>query len=245
MTNKTRNIGWLIAAGLLAAALVAPSAVFAIDGSNEKDGGIAWNDPEFLKEDCEEELGPGEVLWHFVQNQLPEGITSGLLSITATVGGNPVAINDIPNSPSPANVLHWYVPTPEAILLTFTSNVGGDGNLVLGHICYGGPEEESESPSDVVESESPSDVVESEEPSGSVDVETEEPSGSVDVETEEPSGSVEEVTGTPEEEKTPPQTDTIGAPANTASNSGLQMILLGLAALVATALIVTPSHKRR
>ena len=57
--QKSRSIGWLIAAGLLGAALIAPSAAFAIDGSNEKEDGIAWNDPEFQgsAEDCED-AGP-------------------------------------------------------------------------------------------------------------------------------------------------------------------------------------------
>ena len=64
MKTKSRSIGWLIAAGLLGAALIAPSAAFAIDGSNEKEDGIAWNDPDFQgsTEDCEDaepRAGPG------------------------------------------------------------------------------------------------------------------------------------------------------------------------------------------
>jgi len=222
--NKTKNIGWLIAAGLLGAALIAPSAAFAIDGSNEKDGGIAWNDPDFQgsAEDCEgADLAPGEVLWHFVQTNVADEVASGNLWVTVTaVQGE---VGPVASYKKSGKVLHWAVISPETTLLEWRSDVGGDGNLNLSHICYGGPEEESESPSEEV---------------------SESPSGSVEEFTEEPSGSVEEVTGTPEEEVTPPSTDTIGA-GNTASSSGLQLVLLGLAALVATALIVTPSRKRR
>ncbi len=135
-------------------------------------------------------------------------------------------------------VLHWAVISPETTLLEWRSDVGGDGNLNLSHICYGGPEEESESPSEEV-SESPSEEV-SESPSEEV---SESPSGSVEEFSEEPSGSVEEVTGTPEEEKTPPQTDAIGA-GSTPTSDSWQLVLLALAAVLATALIVTPSGRK-
>ncbi len=251
--NKTKNIGWLIAAGLLGAALVAPSAAFAIDGSNEKEGGIAWNDPDFQgsEEECDgADLQPGQVLWHFVQTKVADEVASGNLWVTVTaVQGE---VGPVASYKKAGKVLHWAVISPETTLLEWRSDVGGDGNLNLSHICYGGPEEESESPSEEVSespseevSESPSEEV-SESPSEEVsESPSEEVSESPSEEvSEDPSGSVEEVTGTPEEEVTPPSTDTIGA-GNTASSSGLQMVLLGLAALVATALIVTPSRKRR
>ena len=57
-----------------------------------------------------------------------------------------------------------------------------------------------------------------------------------------PSGSVDAETGTPE--ITPPPTDIAGN-SNTPSGGAWQLILIGLAALMATALIVTPSPKRR
>jgi hypothetical protein len=52
-----------------------------------------------------------------------------------------------------------------------------------------------------------------------------------------------EETGTPEEEKTPPQTDTIGS-GSTPTSGGWQLVLLALAAILATALIVTPAGRK-
>ena len=247
MNTKTRNIGWLIAAGLLAAALVAPSAAFAIDGSNEKEGGIAWNDPGFqgTGDDCKDAgLEPGEVLWHFVQTSVADEVASGNLWVTVTAA--PDELGPIASYKKSGGVLHWAVISGETTLLEWRSDVAGTGNLNLSHICYGGPEEESESPSDEVESESPSDTVESESPSDAVESEvvSEEPSGSVEEVSGEPSGSVEEVSGTPEEEdKTPPSTDSIGA-GSTPTSDSWQLILLALSAVLATALIVTPSSRK-
>ncbi len=80
----------------------------------------------------------------------------------------------------------------------------------------------------------------------SVPVETE----SVPVETEsvpvqtEPVGSVEAETGTPKEDVTPPSTDALTPTNNTPSNDGWQLVLIALAALIATALILTPASRK-
>ena len=58
-----------------------------------------------------------------------------------------------------------------------------------------------------------------------------------------PSGKVDAETGTPDEGVTPPATDTIGA-HGTASNDGWQLVLVALAALIATVLIITPSSRK-
>ena len=58
-----------------------------------------------------------------------------------------------------------------------------------------------------------------------------------------PSGKVDAETGTPDEGVTPPATDTIGA-HGTASNDGWQLVLVALAALIATVLILTPSSRK-
>ena len=165
MNKTTHRIGWLIAAGLLAAALVAPSAAFAIDGSNEKEGGIAWNDPGFqgTGDDCKDAgLEPGEVLWHFVQTSVADEVASGNLWVTVTAA--PDELGPIASYKKSGGVLHWAVISGETTLLEWRSDVAGTGNLNLSHICYGGPEEESESPSDEVESESPSAEIESRAP---------------------------------------------------------------------------------
>ncbi len=73
----------------------------------------------------------------------------------------------------------------------------------------------------------------------SVPVETE----SVPVQTE-PVGSVEAETGTPKEDVTPPSTDALTPTNNTPSNDGWQLVLIALAALIATALILTPASRK-
>ncbi|MEO5964997.1 MAG: hypothetical protein ABIR11_05985 [Candidatus Limnocylindrales bacterium] len=219
--NKTRKLGWIATATLLGAALLAPSIVTANTG-HQSGSDIAWNDPDFQgsDEDCANaDLAPGEVLWHFVQTQVADGITSGKLSGTITEG----AFGPIASYKKSGGVLHWQVITGQTTLLTFMSDVTSDGNLNLSHICVG-PELESESPS------------------ASLPVETESPSASMPVETESPSGSVEAETGTPQ--VTPPSTDSVSGDSSS-TGTGLQLLLLGLGALTATALVVKPSRKRR
>jgi hypothetical protein len=58
-----------------------------------------------------------------------------------------------------------------------------------------------------------------------------------------PSGKVDAETGTPDEGVTPPATDTIAAHSST-SNDGWQLVLVALAALLATVLILTPSARK-
>ena len=58
-----------------------------------------------------------------------------------------------------------------------------------------------------------------------------------------PSGSVDSETGTPNEDVTPPSTDTL-TPPNTPSSDGWQLVLLALAAMLATALILTPASRK-
>jgi hypothetical protein len=69
------------------------------------------------------------------------------------------------------------------------------------------------------------------------------PVESAPVESSTPDGSVEAATGTPHEGVTPPATDSITTKATT-SSSGWQLVLVALAALIATALILTPATRR-
>jgi hypothetical protein len=122
-------------AALLLVALAAPAAL-AVE--TKQSYPLTWNDPDFLNtvEECEEDVakwnvGPGEVLWHFVQTpDKGESPASGNLFINETVG--PIASVD-----SPANVLHWYVVQPASFttITKLESDVDG-GNLVLSHTCY-------------------------------------------------------------------------------------------------------------
>ena len=62
-------------------------------------------------------------------------------------------------------------------------------------------------------------------------------------ECETPVGSVDAETGTPNEDVTPPSTDTL-TPTNTPSSDGWQLVLLALAAMLSTALILTPASRK-
>jgi hypothetical protein len=59
-----------------------------------------------------------------------------------------------------------------------------------------------------------------------------------------PKGSVEAETGTPNEDVTPPSTDTLTPTNNTPSNDGWQLVLIALAALIASALVLTPARSK-
>ena len=252
--NKIRLAGWLAVGGLLGAALLAPSAALATD-LHASQQGTAWNDPQFQgsAEDCDGlKLGPGDVVWHFVLTS-PDA-DSGHLTATFDKAGDVT----VENADSPAAVLHFYVWTGHDTLLDAeTTDV--DGNLLnLSHICAG---KEVESESVPVETES---VPVETQPAESHPVETESApveTASVPVETKSapvetesvpvatgshgvPEGSVEAATGTPKEDVTPPSTDTLTPANNTPSNDGWQLVLIALAALLATALILTPASRK-
>ena len=256
--NKIRLAGWLAVGGLLGAALLAPSAALATDLHTSQQG-TAWNDQEFQGSaaDCKGlELGPGDVVWHFVLTS-PDA-DSGHLTATFDKAGD----KTVENADSPAATLHFYVWTGHDTLLDAeTTDV--DGNLLnLSHICAG---KEVESESVPVETasvpvETESVPVETE----SVPVETESvpvETATVPAETESvpavtpcadctpathsvPEGSVEAATGTPKEDVTPPSTDTLTPAGSTPSNDGWQLVLIALAALLATALVLTPATRK-
>ena len=252
--NKIRLAGWLAVGGLLGAALLAPSAALATD-LHASQQGTAWNDPQFQgsAEDCDGlKLGPGDVVWHFVLTS-PDA-DSGHLTATFDKAGDVT----VENADSPAAVLHFYVWTGHDTLLDAeTTDVDGD-LLNLSHICAG---KEVESESVPVETES---VPVETQPAESHPVETESApveTASVPVETKSapvetesvpvatgshgvPEGSVEAATGTPKEDVTPPSTDTLTPANNTPSNDGWQLVLIALAALLATALILTPASRK-
>ena len=264
--NKIRLAGWLAVGGLLGAALLAPSAALATD-LHASQQGTAWNDPQFQgsAEDCDGlKLGPGDVVWHFVLTS-PDA-DSGHLTATFDKAGDVT----VENADSPAAVLHFYVWTGHDTLLDAeTTDVDGD-LLNLSHICAG---KEVESESVPVETESvpvetESVPVETESvpvETATVPVETESvPVETASVETDRPvetatpipcadctpathgvpEGSVEAATGTPKEDVTPPSTDALTPANNTPSNDGWQLVLIALAALLATALILTPASRK-
>jgi hypothetical protein len=247
MGKTFRTTGWLAVVALLAAALVAPATVFAIDG--HQDFPIAWDDPAYQgsDEECSSlDLAPGEVYWHFVQTQIPDSLTDpadALLSID--IAGTDDDVAGLPAYDINGKTVHWQATTPQITLDGISSNVGGDGVLNLSHICLGA-EKETPTPSDEEETPTPSDeetpTPSDEETPTPSDEET--PTPSDEEETPTPEGSVEELTGTPEEDVTPPSTDTLVATGSSPSNTSWQLVLVATAALLATALILTPAQRR-
>ena len=288
--HNTRKFGWIVTAGLLGAALIAPNAAFAVatnwatvtghaDSSSDNNQADTWG------KDCTKLEEPGGSTYVL-------GKSYDLVVVKA--GSD--------QSTTYANTLFANATAGETVWAD--SNGSGafdEGDKTISHIIFCGPQEEEsasvpvesesipvESASIPVESasipvESASVPVESESipvesasipvesasipvesasvpvesasipvESASVPVESASipvesasvpvESASIPVESTDPSGSVDAETGTPE--ITPPPTDIAGS-ANTPSGSGWQLILVGLAALMATALIVTPSRKRR
>ena len=263
--NKFRHAGWLAVGGLLGAALLVPSAAFATDLKDTQQG-TSWDDQDFQgsARECDKlELGPGEVAWHFVLTDPDKD--SGHLTATFDKAGD----KSVANADSEAAVLHFYVFTGHDTLLDAkTTDVDGN-NLVLSHICSGAEEESESVPveTEPVETEPAESQPVETEPVESTPVETESapvesvPAESTPVETESapvvtpcadcvpatdsvPDGSVEAATGTPDEDVTPPSTDTLTPTNNTPSNDGWQLVLVALAALIASALILTPASRK-
>jgi hypothetical protein len=263
--RKFRLAGWLAVGGLLGAALLVPSAALATDLKTSQQG-TSWDDQGFQgsAEECRGlKLGPGDVVWHFVLTS-PEA-DSGNLTATFDKAGDVT----VGNADSPAEALHFYVWTGHDTLKDAETDVDGN-NLVLSHICAGKEEETESAPVETesapvetesapVETESApveteSAPVETESApveTESAPVETESApveTESAPVETESapvetPVGSVDAETGTPNEDVTPPSTDTL-TPTNTPSSDGWQLVLLALAALLSTALILTPASRK-
>ena len=203
------------------------------------------------------------MVWHFVLTS-PDA-DSGHLTATFDKAGD----KTVENADSPAAALHFYVWTGHDTLLDAeTTDV--DGNLLnLSHICAG---KEVESESVPVETESvPVETESAPVETESAPVETESfpsrqrafrsrprpfpprPPPSRDRDPVRdctpathgvPEGSVEAATGTPKEDVTPPSTDTLTPAGSTPSNDGWQLVLIALAALLASALVLTPATRK-
>lgn len=127
---KLHRIGAVVAAGALV--LTFAGSAFAITG--HQDFPIAWDDPQYQgsEEDCKDvELKAGEVYWHFIQTQVPDGTESGKLTVSFVGGGSAV----LDSYKLSGKTLHWQAVTEQVDLAGLESNVGGDGNLNLSHIC--------------------------------------------------------------------------------------------------------------
>lgn len=130
----SRRNEWLVA-GALVLTLIVPSMVFANVG-HQSGSDISWDSGSFQGSgsDCSGSgLASGQVLWHFIQNDMPSGITSGnLTAVYATAGTiGPVANYKL----TPGGVMMWNVITGPDTLKSFSSDVTSPGLLNLSHIC--------------------------------------------------------------------------------------------------------------
>ena len=263
--HNTRKLGWLVTAGLLGAALVAPNVAFAVsvdwatvtgyaEGTSDNNHADTWGS------DCTKLDEPGGSTYLL-------GKSYGLVIVKA--GSD--------QSTEHTNTLFADATAGQTVWADSNGSGAFDkGDKTISHIIFCDPQKEesasvpveSESASIPVESESASIPVESESASipvesASVPVESESipvesasipvESASVPVESEsipvesasiptDPSGSVDAETGTPE--ITPPSTDVIGSDSGSTPGAGWQLLLVALAAILATALIVTPATRK-
>jgi hypothetical protein len=182
---------------MVTAAIVGPGTGAAAANDLHQTPPIAWNATGF-EDDCTDvELGAGQVLWHFIQNQTDAA--SGELTAEFDLAGWVIVDNYKKSGP----VLHWAIITGHDTLLSATSDVDSDGNLNLSHICVG--PEASEQPSESVQPEESVTPEESVQPEESV-----EPEESVTPEESvQPEESVEpEESVTPEESVQPEESVT-------------------------------------
>jgi hypothetical protein len=128
-----------IAMSFALTAIVMANNLHQFEGDDFPDG-ISWDAQGFTGEDCEAlDLAPGEVFWHFVQNQVADGTDSGKMTAEFDIAG---VIADVDSYKKAGGVLHWSIITGHDTLLSASSNVTSDGEFNLSHICVG-PEEQS------------------------------------------------------------------------------------------------------
>lgn len=102
--------------------------------------GISWDAQGYTGEDCDAlDLAPGEVFWHFIQNQVADGTDSGKMTAEFDIAGT---IANVDSYKKTGDTLHWSIITGHDTLLSASSNVSSPGEFNLSHICVG-PEEES------------------------------------------------------------------------------------------------------
>jgi hypothetical protein len=178
-------------------------------------------------EDCsEDEVPAGQVLWHFILNQVDPGITSALqIHAQFTDSGD---LHDLSNWVPGGQVHHFYIWTTGDDVLTdaWVNTNGSDAGLLnLSHFCRG-EEEESPSPSPSPEGSQ----------GGSTSTPTPSPEGSQGGSTSTPSpeGSQGGGTGTPDPSRTPEgsQLGATGTPAASLPNSALGLPSSGTLATI-------------
>ncbi len=128
---------------------------------NQNPNGISWDQaPKGSDEDCKDQLAPGSVLWHFIQNGVTDdAITSGKMTATFATAGT---FTDVVSYKKAGPVLMWNIITPtHDTLLSASTNVTSDGQFNLSHVCFGPEESVAESAEQSVEGSVSESVAES------------------------------------------------------------------------------------
>ena len=99
---------------------------------------ISWDASNFSDSECDAlKLAPGEVFWHFVQNQVADGTDTGKMTVTFDIDGT----STVDSYKKSGGVLHWSIITGHDTLLAASTDVTSDGQFNLSHICVGPPEQ--------------------------------------------------------------------------------------------------------
>lgn len=117
------------------------------------EGGIAWDASSFQGDETEcanADLEPGEVLWHFVHTMTDGSDLPATLTVTFS-DGTSQTVSGFTADFEGNSVVHYEVTSGQTNLLSASDTIVNDGQLLLSHICSGGPPPEiPEAPASVL-----------------------------------------------------------------------------------------------
>lgn len=117
------------------------------------EGGITWDASGFQGDETEcadADLEPGEVLWHFVHTMTDGGDLPSTLTVTFS-DGTTQTVSGFTADFEGNSVVHYEVTSGQTNLLSASDTINNDGQLLLSHICSGGPPPEiPEAPASVL-----------------------------------------------------------------------------------------------
>jgi len=133
---RLKMLGWVAIASMLALVILGPTAGGVSATSlaqatpiSSADVALPLSDPEC----ADANIGPGQVLWHFVLVQTAAPVAGSTLTATFTTAG----VQVVGATKKTGSTLHFDVITgPDTLLGAFT-NVSGY-RLNLSHVCSGG-----------------------------------------------------------------------------------------------------------
>ncbi len=225
-----RRVGWLAVAAMTVAALLGP-ATGAVLANSDINVTLPFGPPySGIDKSCDgpfAALPEGEMGWHFVQNQVPDGVTSGKLTVTFSPGGTQI----VDSSALSGKTLHWNVFTGAGATLTAAStDVTSPGQFNLSHICGGSTTTTTTSTTSTTTTGTTT--------TGTTTTGTTTTGTTTTGTTTTGTGGVEAATATPK--ITPPPTATTSG-TGTPGGDGWRIALLAIAALLTTILLLTPA----